>query len=376
MLRNAIISTAIQAAIQLGEYMKTQLVTGGAGFIGSAYVLQARARGARVINLDKLTYSGNTKNLISLANDPEHIFIHGDIGNRELVRHLLRTYQPDAIVNFAAESHVDRSILDPDIFIKTNVLGTGVLLKQSLEFYQSLPSDKQKKFKLLHVSTDEVYGSLNEKEDAFTEENAYRPNSPYSASKASSDHLVRAFHETYGLPTLITNCSNNYGPRQFPEKLIPVIILKALQRESLPVYGNGENIRDWLHVEDHCEAIACVLEKGAPGETYNIGGRAEYRNIDVVKSICAILNELVPHSDGPYEKLITYVNDRLGHDYRYAINCTKIESQLGWKPRHTFIQGLRETIQWYLKNSAWINDVQSGYYLEYQQQNYHDRGEK
>lgn len=286
--------------------MKTVLVTGGAGFIGSCYVLSRRTAGERVVNLDKLTYSGNIGNLASLDGDAEHIFVRGDIGDALLVRQLLHHYQPDAVINFAAESHVDRSIHDPDAFVRTNVLGTCTLLRGVLEWWKELSEERRNAFRFLHVSTDEVYGTLRPGEPAFTETTPYAPNSPYSASKASSDHFVRAYHETYGLPTLITNCSNNYGPRQFPEKLIPLVILNALSGKPLPIYGTGENIRDWLHVEDHCEAIVAVLEKGAPGECYNIGGHSERANIDVVRSICRILDKLRPTA-APYEKQITFV---------------------------------------------------------------------
>lgn len=323
--------------------MKTVLVTGGAGFIGSCYVLSRRTAGERVVNLDKLTYSGNIGNLASLDGDAEHIFVRGDIGDALLVRQLLHHYQPDAVINFAAESHVDRSIHDPDAFVRTNVLGTCTLLRGVLEWWKELSEERRNAFRFLHVSTDEVYGTLRPGEPAFTETTPYAPNSPYSASKASSDHFVRAYHETYGLPTLITNCSNNYGPRQFPEKLIPLVILNALSGKPLPIYGTGENIRDWLHVEDHCEAIVAVLEKGAPGECYNIGGHSERANIDVVRSICRILDKLRPTA-APYEKQITFVADRPGHDLRYAIDAAKIEQEIGWVPRRRFEEGLRETV--------------------------------
>ena len=293
--------------------MHCQLVTGGAGFIGSCYVLQARRRGIRVITLDKLTYSGNSENLAALTGDADHIFVRGDIGNAELVAYVLETYQPDAVVNFAAESHVDRSILDPDVFVRTNVLGTCALLRTVKEWWQALPEARKGAFRFLHVSTDEVFGALRKGDPAFCESTPYSPNSPYSASKASSDHFVRAFHETYGLPTLITNCSNNYGPRQFPEKLIPLVLLNALARKALPVYGKGENIRDWLHVEDHCAAIAHVLEAGRVGESYNIGGHSERSNIQVVRALCVLLDELFPSAQGPYADLITFVADRAEH---------------------------------------------------------------
>ena len=349
---------------------RTVLVTGGAGFIGSCYVLSRRAAGERVIILDKLTYSGNLENLASLQDDPEAVFVHGDIGNASLVARLLQDYQPDAVVNFAAESHVDRSILDPDAFIRTNVLGTCTLLRSVLEWWQKLDEIRQQTFRFLHVSTDEVYGTLHLGDPAFSEITAYAPNSPYSASKAASDHFVRAYHETYGLPTLITNCSNNYGPRQFPEKLIPLVILNALARKPLPVYGTGENIRDWLHVEDHCEAIATVLKGAVPGSCYNIGGRSERTNLEVVRGICHVLDELRPHSEGPYASLISFVTDRPGHDFRYAIDASKLERELGWTPKWQFEEGMRETVQWYLDNAAWVEHVQSGEYRSWLERNY------
>ncbi|WP_297218039.1 dTDP-glucose 4,6-dehydratase [uncultured Desulfovibrio sp.] len=354
---------------------KTVLITGGAGFIGSCYVLQARQRGERVINLDKLTYAGNLENLATLHDDAAHIFVHGDMGNAELVRWLLRHYQPDAVLNFAAESHVDRSILDPEAFVRTNVLGTASLLRVVTTWWQSLPPLQQQAFRFLHVSTDEVFGTLREDDPAFQETTPYRPNSPYAASKAASDHLVRAFHETYGLPVLLTNCSNNYGPRQFPEKLIPLMLLHALDGRPLPVYGTGRNIRDWLHVEDHCLAIARVLEAGRPGQSYNIGGRSERSNLDVVRQICQILDDVRPRRSGSYADLITFVADRPGHDFRYAIDCSKIEAELGWRPRHDFASGLRETIAWYLNNAEWTEHVRSGAYREWMQRNYASRTE-
>ncbi len=355
--------------------MKTILVTGGAGFIGSCYVLMAVKQGYRVINLDKLTYSGNMDNVSSLADNENHIFVQGDIGNFELVQYLCQTYQPDYVVNFAAESHVDRSILDPEAFVRTNVLGTATLLRAVKAWYDGLDKTYSlyKNFRFLHVSTDEVFGTLKIGDPAFTEKTAFAPNSPYSASKASSDHFVRAYYETYGFPCLITNCSNNYGPRQFPEKLIPLVTLNALKRQTLPVYGTGENIRDWLHVEDHCEAIHTVLEKGKIGETYCIGGNSERTNIDVVRTICQILDEFRPHKEGKYEELIHFVTDRLGHDFRYAIDCTKIKNELGWSPKHNFTNGLKATVQWYLDNSAWVENVQSGEYRRWINKNYSDR---
>lgn len=350
--------------------MTCQLVTGGAGFIGSAYVLQARRTGIRVINLDKLTYAGNPANLASLTGDPEHVFVRGDIGNEELVAFLLETHQPDAVVNFAAESHVDRSIVAPDAFARTNVLGTATLLRVVKDWWSGLSFKQAADFRFLHVSTDEVYGALQPGDPAFSESTPYSPNSPYSASKAASDHMVRAFHETYGLPILLTNCSNNYGPRQFPEKLIPLMILTALERKPLSVYGQGANIRDWLHVDDHCTAIARVLEAGQVGRTYNVGGHAERTNLEVVHAVCAILDDVRPSARGPYADLITFVSDRPGHDFRYAIDCSRIESELGWRPSRRFDTGLRDTVRWYLENSAWVDLVRSGAYLEWMDINY------
>ncbi len=353
--------------------MPCYLVTGGAGFIGSCHVLQSRKHGARVVNLDKLSYAGNMDNLSAVAHDPEHIFVHGDIGNEELVRNLLQLYKPDAIINFAAESHVDRSIHDPDAFIRTNVLGTCVLLRECLNYWYGLEGDKKNNFRFLHVSTDEVFGSLGLSDPAFTEETPYAPNSPYSASKASSDHLVRSFHETYGLPILITNCSNNYGPRQFPEKLIPLIICNALDGKTLPIYGKGENIRDWLHVEDHCAAIEMVLQRGQVGRTYNIGGRAERTNLQVVHSICAALDDFMPKTHGNYASLISYVSDRPGHDFRYAIDCSRIETELGFIPTHSFDEGILETVRWYLENQDWVERARSGAYQDWLNRNYTKR---
>ena len=354
--------------------MKSILVTGGAGFIGSAYVLMARKLGFRVINLDKLTYSGNMENLSSLHEDSEHIFVQGDIGDAELIEKLLVSHKPDAIVNFAAESHVDRSIIDPDTFVRTNVLGTSILLRVAKNWWETLAHGEAKNnFRFLHVSTDEVFGALQPGDAPFTEKTPFAPNSPYSASKAASDHFVRAYFETYGFPALITNCSNNYGPRQFPEKLIPLVALNACARKPLPVYGTGENIRDWLHVDDHCEAIALVLEKGTLGETYVIGGHSERTNLEVVKNICNILDELKPSKEGKYEELIHFVSDRLGHDFRYAIDCSKLSSELGWKAKHNFEDGLRETLEWYLQNTSWVLNVQSGEYRNWIQKNYMER---
>lgn len=353
--------------------MATLLVTGGAGFIGSCYVLTRCAAGDTVLNLDKLTYSGNLDNVKSLHGNAQHIFVHGDIGNAELVEYLLTNYQPDAVVNFAAESHVDRSILNPEAFVRTNVLSVCTMLRTVQSWWQNLSKERKAAFRFLHVSTDEVFGTLQPIDPAFTEETPYSPNSPYSASKASSDHFVRAFHETYGFPTLITNCSNNYGPRQFPEKFIPLVTLNALARKKLPVYGTGANIRDWLHVEDHCTAIHRVLEAGSVGQTYNIGGNSERTNLEVVHGICAVLDELRPSVEGPYAELIQFVSDRLGHDFRYAINCTKLSTELGWHPTHTFETGLRDTVLWYLEHPEWVNNVQSGDYRAWMQMNYAGR---
>lgn len=353
--------------------MKTLLVTGGAGFIGSAYVCMARSLGYRIINLDKLTYSGNRENLISLENDDKHIFVQGDIGDAVLVGQILKEYTPDAVINFAAESHVDRSIIDPDAFVHTNVLGTCTMLRTIKIWWENLENEKKQNFRFLHISTDEVFGALKADGVPFTEKTPFAPNSPYSASKASSDHFVRAYFETYAFPTLITNCSNNYGPRQFPEKLIPLIMLNALLRKALPVYGAGANIRDWLHVDDHCSAIHLVLEKGRIGETYVVGGNSERTNLDVVKSICNILDELKPSTAGSYEELIHFVTDRLGHDFRYAIDCTKLSTELGWKAIYNFEDGLKSTIQWYLENTSWVENVQSGEYRKWIQKNYTER---
>ena len=342
--------------------MKTLLVTGGAGFIGANFVLQAVADGLRVVNLDKLTYAGNLDTLNDLAANDRHIFVHGDIGNRSLLGALLAEHRPHAIVNFAAESHVDRSIDGPAAFVETNVVGTLALLESARDYWSGLESTARAAFRFLHISTDEVYGSLGA-DGKFTEATPYAPNSPYSASKAASDHLVRAFHHTYGLPVLTTNCSNNYGPYQFPEKLIPLVIQKALAGESLPVYGDGMNIRDWLFVGDHCSAIRRVLDAGRVGETYNVGGNAERTNITVVKTICALLDERRPLADGrKRESLITYVKDRPGHDRRYAIDASKLERELGWKPSQTFESGIAQTVHWYLDHQPWVQRVLDGSY--------------
>ncbi|GGA25532.1 dTDP-glucose 4,6-dehydratase [Dyella nitratireducens] len=342
--------------------MKTLLVTGGAGFIGANFVLQAVADGMRVLNLDKLTYAGNLDTLASLRDSDRHIFVQGDIGDRSLIDQLLTEYRPKAIVNFAAESHVDRSIDGPAAFIHTNVVGTLGLLESSRDYWRSLDGMERGQFRFLHVSTDEVYGSLGT-DGKFSETTPYAPNSPYSASKASSDHLVRAFHHTYGLPTLTTNCSNNYGPFQFPEKLIPLVIQKAMSGEQLPVYGDGMNIRDWLFVGDHCSAIRHVLDGGRLGETYNVGGNAERTNITVVKAICSLLDAKRPLHDGrKHESLITYVKDRPGHDRRYAIDSSKLQHELGWQPLHSFESGIEATVDWYLANQPWVQRVLDGSY--------------
>lgn len=342
--------------------MPTWLVTGGAGFIGGNFVLRAVAEGIRVINLDALTYAGNLDTLAPLDGNPDHIFVQGNIGDAELVARLLAEYQPDAVLNFAAESHVDRSIDGPGAFIQTNVVGTLALLEAVRDYWRSLQGERRDAFRFLHVSTDEVYGSLGDT-GKFTETTPYAPNSPYSASKAASDHLVRAFHHTYGLPVLTTNCSNNYGPYHFPEKLIPLVIARALAGEALPVYGDGKNVRDWLFVGDHCSAIRTVLEKGRVGETYNVGGDAERQNIEVVETICRLLDERRPRQDGkPRASQISFVADRPGHDRRYAIDASKLKNELGWQPRHTFEQGIAETVDWYLDNQDWVKRVLDGSY--------------
>ena len=322
-----------------------------------------------IVNLDKLTYAGNLRNLESVSSDRRYEFVHGDIADRELVRRLLERCQPCAIVHFAAESHVDRSIRGPDDFIRTNVDGTFALLEETRAYWSSMSEDRDR-FRFLHVSTDEVYGSLGPNDPPFSETTPYAPNSPYSASKAASDHLVRAYHHTYGLPTLTTNCSNNYGRFQFPEKLIPLMILNARDGKSLPVYGDGKNVRDWLYVDDHCQAISTVLEKGRPGETYNIGGWNEKRNLEVVETICDIVDEIAPRSGTPRRELITFVKDRPGHDRRYAMDARKIERDLGWRPRETFESGIRKTVRWYLENDDWIRDVTSGSYRQWIETHY------
>lgn len=343
--------------------MPTWLVTGGAGFIGGNFVLEARQRGlARIINLDALTYAGNRDTLTALDGDADHVFVHGDIGDRALVSRLLAEYAVDAVINFAAESHVDRSIDGPAAFIQTNVVGTLALLEATRDYWKALPAEKASAFRFLHVSTDEVYGSLGET-GYFTEETPFAPNSPYSASKAASDHLVRAFHHTYGLPVLTTNCSNNYGPFQFPEKLIPLMIQKLVSDQPLPVYGDGSNVRDWLFVGDHCAAIRDVLAGGRVGETYNVGGDAERRNIDVVHALCDALDARRPRADGQSRRVqITFVKDRPGHDKRYAIDASKLKRELGWAPTVSFEQGLARTIDWYLGNEAWVRNILDGSY--------------
>jgi dTDP-glucose 4,6-dehydratase len=349
------------------------LVTGGAGFIGSNFVLEwISAERTPVVNLDRLTYAGNPDNLASLKDDVRHRFVQGDIGDRALVGKLLHEHQPRAIVHFAAESHVDRSIHGPGEFVQTNVVGTFALLEETRAYWAALPAPERERFRFLHVSTDEVYGSLGPADPAFTEQTPYAPNSPYAASKAASDHLVRSYHHTYGLPTVTTNCSNNYGPYQFPEKLIPLMIYNAVKRKPLPVYGDGGNVRDWLYVGDHCDAVRLALKRGRPGETYNIGGNAEKTNLAVVQTICAILDELRTDT-APHEKLISYVKDRPGHDRRYAINPEKLCNELGWQPRERFETGLRKTVGWYLDHMKWVDNIASGAYRNWVDLNYGKR---
>ena len=350
---------------------QTLLVTGGAGFIGSNFVLSAIAQGHQVVNLDALTYAGNPGNLATIESNPNHILIHGDINDRNLVERLLAEHSPSAIVHFAAESHVDRSIAGPEAFLKTNIDGTFTLLRAARAYYESLADNARSSFRFLHVSTDEVYGTLAPEDPAFHEKTPYAPNSPYAASKAASDMLVRAWVHTYKLPALITNCSNNYGPFQFPEKLIPLMILNALAGKPLPVYGDGQQVRDWLFVTDHCTAISAVLENGRIGETYNVGGGNQRANLDVVNTVCALLDELRPNSPFvPHRQLITYVQDRPGHDRRYAIDARKIESELGWHAAESFETGLRKTVQWYLDNPGWLENVTSGAYQQWVAKNY------
>lgn len=350
----------------------TILVTGGAGFIGANFVLDWLAQGGEtVINLDKLTYAGNLQNLASLDGNPRHVFVHGDIGDGALVARLLAEHKVRAVLNFAAESHVDRSIEGPGAFIQTNIVGTFNLLETVRAYWSALPDAERAAFRFLHVSTDEVYGSLEAGAPAFSETHRYEPNSPYSASKAASDHLVRAYHHTYGLPVLTTNCSNNYGPYHFPEKLIPLVIHNALAGKPLPIYGDGQQIRDWLYVTDHCSAIRRVLEAGRLGETYNVGGWNEKANIDVVRTLCAILDELAPRADGqPYASQMTFVKDRPGHDRRYAIDARKLERELGWRPLETFDSGIRKTVQWYLDHQDWVSNITSGAYREWTERQY------
>lgn len=348
------------------------LITGGAGFIGSALIRQLIAEtDVEVINLDKLTYAGNLRSLASVANDPRYCFEHLDICDAAQVARVFREHQPDAVMHLAAESHVDRSITGPAAFIETNIVGTYTLLEAAREYWSKLSVQRKAAFRFHHISTDEVYGSLGD-DGFFTEVSTYQPNSPYSASKASSDHLVRAWHHTYGLPVITSNCSNNYGPCQFPEKLIPLMVLNACSGKPLPIYGKGDNVRDWLYVDDHARALRLVLERGRVGEVYNIGGWNEKTNLEVTHTVCAILDKLRPQ-DEPYASLISYVTDRPGHDHRYAIDASKIARELGWKPQETFESGLRKTVQWYLDNSAWVDAVINGEYQSWVQQNYGDR---
>ena len=348
------------------------LITGGAGFIGANFVLDWVAQSdEKIVNLDKLTYAGNLESLASLKNNPQHVFVHGDIGDVALLPKLLAEHKPRAVLNFAAESHVDRSIHGPGEFIETNIVGTFRLLESVRGYWHGLSAEAQTQFRFLHVSTDEVYGSLAPQDPAFTEHHQYEPNSPYSASKAASDHLVRAWHHTYGLPVVTTNCSNNYGPLHFPEKLIPLMIVNALAGKPLPVYGDGMQVRDWLYVKDHCSAIRRVLEGGRLGETYNVGGWNEKPNIEIVNTVCALLDELRPRADGAsYATQITYVKDRPGHDRRYAIDARKLEKELGWKPSETFETGIRKTVSWYLENTEWVAHVQSGAYRDWVSKQY------
>jgi len=346
------------------------IVTGGAGFIGSNFVLSWVQAGGSAVTFDKLTYAGNRQNLACLEEDRRHRFVRGDIVDAAQLRELVDSVKPRAIVHFAAESHVDRSIVGPAEFIRTNIEGTFQLLEVSRAYWSELSQTARQDFRFIHVSTDEVYGSLSAQDPAFTETTPYAPNSPYAASKAASDHLVRAYHETYGLPTITTNCSNNYGPRQFPEKLIPLIVLNACKQAPLPVYGDGLNVRDWLYVGDHCNAITTVLERGKVGQTYNIGGRQEMSNIEVVRTVCSLLDEIRPCADGPHERLIRFVKDRPGHDRRYAMNIDKIERELGWTPTESFASGLRKTVQWYLDNASWVDNVTSGAYREWMKAQY------
>ena len=348
------------------------LVTGGAGFIGTNFVLEwVKQHNEAVVNLDKLTYAGNLQNLAEVQTNPRHVFVHGDIGDQDLILRLLQEYQPRAIINFAAESHVDRSIHGPEDFIQTNVVGTFHLLEAVRQHWNVMSEEGKAEFRFLHVSTDEVYGSLGNDDPPFTETTPYAPNSPYSASKAASDHLVRAYHHTYGLPTLTTNCSNNYGPYQFPEKLVPLIIMNAIAGKTLPIYGDGQNIRDWLYVSDHCSAIRAVLAHGNVGEIYNIGGSNEQTNLDVVAAICTMLDQVHPSSPiVPHAELIQYIRDRAGHDRRYAIDANKIQRELGWRPVETFESGIRKTVNWYLANQDWVANIASGEYRHWVKKQY------
>lgn len=352
----------------------TILVTGGAGFIGSNFVLDWLAScDEPVVNLDKLTYAGNLENLASLAGDARHIFVQGDIGDRALVDRLLAQHQPRAVVHFAAESHVDRSIHGPGEFMRTNVEGTFTLLEAARQYWSGMAGAAREEFRFHHVSTDEVYGTLTPEAPPFRELDAYAPNSPYSASKAASDHLVRAWHHTYGLPVTTSNCSNNYGPYHFPEKLIPLVITRALAGQPLPIYGDGLQVRDWLYVGDHCRAIRCILERGQPGEVYNVGGWNEMANLTIVQTLCQLLDELAPSHAGPYARLIQFVTDRPGHDRRYAIDARKIERELGWRPEETFATGIRKTVTWYLAHQDWVSHVQTGAYRDWLNRNYAGR---
>lgn len=351
------------------------LVTGGCGLLAAIYLNWLTANNEPVLNLDALTYAANPDNLLTLKNNKNYFFVQGCIEERGLINQLLANFQPRAIINFAAESHVDRSIHNPEKFIKTNIEGTFQLLEAARHYCLNMSAEAQRRFRFLHVSTDEVYGSLNPSDPSFTEEKNYEPNSPYSASKAASDHLVRAWHHTYGLPVLTTNCSNNYGPYQFPEKLIPLMISNALANKPLSLYGDGKNVRDWLYVVDHCNAIERVLAEGQIGSTYNIGGHNEMTNLEIVNTICQLLDELQPSPEGSYKRLISFIKDRPGHDRRYAINAQKIENELGWKPRETFATGIRKTVQWYLTNRQWLDDIISGHYREWLQKQYSEQQE-
>lgn len=356
------------------EQLDVIIVTGGAGFIGSNFVLEwLRLNGESVVNIDALTYAGNLANLSSASGDERHIFCRADICDAEAMAALMRRHRPRAIVHFAAESHVDRSIHGPGAFVRTNVVGTATLLEVARAYWDELDTGERLAFRFVNVSTDEVYGSLDAREPAFTEAHPYRPNSPYSASKAGADHLVRAYHHTYGFPALTTNCSNNYGPYQFPEKLIPLMIANALAGRALPVYGDGLNVRDWLYVTDHCSAIRRALEAGRPGETYNIGGNAECTNIEIVREICGLLDVRRPDPAGPHARLITYVKDRPGHDRRYAIDASRIDRELGWRPAETFASGLARTVDWYLSHEKWVAEVMSGEYRNWVELNYGSR---